>query len=193
MKNNWLYIVLILGLLSLAVMLWDSSPEKLIFPDEPVPPALTPYAIIDGAHSRHYGAQGELSYEFVAQTLRHFRIDLSHISPDDYTTMSQPQLTLYTDELPWFVTAERGRIADQGDTLTLWQSVRIWQELEDGQMTELTTDRLVIQPKDKQVHTQSEVTIRSAQGRINAEGMTVDLNTKTIQLLSKVRGYHEPI
>lgn len=193
MKNNWFYIALIVALLSLAVMLWDSSPERLIFPDEPLPPALTPYAIIDGAHSRHFDTEGELSYEFVAQTLRHFRIDLSRISPDDYTTMSQPRLTLYTDELPWFVTAERGRIAEQGGTLTLWQSVRIWQEQEDGQMTELTTDRLIIQPEEKLVHTESEVTIRSIQGLINAQGMTVDLNTKTIQLLNNVRGFHEPI
>ena len=71
--------------------------------------------------------------------------------------------------------------------------MRIWQEESPNEVTELTTNRLEIRPQQKVISTAANVSITSPTGKIDAQGMTVDLNNKRIQLLNRVRGYHEPI
>lgn len=197
MRYNWLYIALAFGLTIGAISLWD-APPKLLIPlgGDKEAAQRFPYAVIDDAHSRHFDADGELSYEFVADTLSHFRIDLDEISDDDYVILEAPRLTLYTEAAPWFVTAQEGRVSERGAMLTLWQDVRVWQmlpEAEEGEVTELTTERLTIVPQEKTVQTDAAVNLTSPQGKMEAIGMVVDLSTRNIQLLNNVRGYHEPM
>lgn len=193
MKNNWLVISVIIGLTVATLFFWESPPKLLLPGPELGDPQRFPYAVISDAHSRHFDDDGKLSYEFVAATLRHFRRDFSALSQDDYTTLDEPVLTLYTDDLPWYITAERGKLTDAGGLLTLTNNVRIWQQNENEQITELNTSVLEIEPMNKLVRTQEEVRIRSPQGQIEAKGMIVNLDTQHIQLLERVRGFHEPI
>lgn len=194
MKNNWLYIALIVGLASALLYFWD-QPPKLLLPDEEAfdEAKLIPYAVIDQAHSRHFNEQGALSYEFSTRTLKHFRLDLSEISSGDFTTLDQPVLRLYAGEEVWFVSAGQGRVTEQGQVLKLAQSVRVWQEKTDDNILELNTTELLIYPNKKMIQTDQLVTIRSVRGAIEGRGMVVDLAEKKIQLKSKVRGTHEPI
>lgn len=193
MKNNWVVISIVVALTVATLLFWDSPPEMLL----PDPPASEqerfPYAVLSDAHSRHFNEDGELSYEFVATTLKHFRRDFSELTNLDYATLEAPVLTLYTDDLPWYISAENGTLTDSGDLLTLSNNVRIWQEDENAQTTELNTSALQIYPMQKIVRTDQEVSITSPQGRLQARGMIVDLTTENIQLLERVRGVHEPI
>lgn len=194
MKNNWLYIALAVALVVATVFIWDSPPTLLLPDAEPPNEAdLIPYAVIDEAHSKHFNVDGSLSYEFSATTLKHFRLDLGQISEGDFTTLEQPLLTLYTDEDAWFVSARLARVTEQGSLLKLWQDVRIWQEKGTGEKLELTTDEILIYPIEKQVKTDSQVSIQSSMGSLKATGMVVDLDRKNIQLLNNVHGYHDPI
>lgn len=177
------------------VFFWESPPQILTPKHKATEDkALIPYAIIIDAHTQHFDDKGVLSYQFTSQKLQHFRVNLSEISPGDYTTLDAPKLTLYTQDGPWFITAELGKATDNGNTLTLWNNVQIWQS-NDGnkQTTELKTDQLIIEPLNKTVKTASKVNITSAQGQLESIGMNINLNTKRIELLNKVRGHHEPI
>lgn len=194
MRNNWLYIAVIVGLVAATVFLWETPPQNLIpLLDDRVEPDIAPYAVIENAHSRHFDTEGTLSYEFLAKTLNHYRIDLGTVSEGDFTSLDEPQLTLFADERVWYVTAEKGRLTNFGDVLTLWSNVRIWQAQIDEDNMELRTQKLVIMPRDKIVRTEEAVNITSTQGTLNAIGMIVNLNTEAIQLLQQVRGHHEPI
>lgn len=193
MKHNWIYISLAAALVVAVILLWDAPPQMLIPFGDKQDPAQFPYAVIEDARSRHFDSEGKLSYEFVTNTLRHFRLDLSRVSEGDFTSLESPRLTLYTDETPWYVTADHGKLTERGTRLTLWPNVRIWQEESANNVTELTTSRLEIRPQLKEVSTTAEVTITSTTGKIEAQGMTVDLKNQRIQLLNRVRGYHEPI
>lgn len=192
-RHNWVYISLAAALVVAAILLWDAPPQMLIPFGDKQDPAEFPYAVIEDARSRHFDSEGKLSYEFVANTLRHFRLDLSKVSEGDFTSLEAPQLTLYTDDAPWYVTADNGELSERGTLLTLWPNVRIWQEDNPSEVTELTTTRLEIRPQQKMISTAEEVSITSPMGKVEARGMTVDLDNQRIQLLNRVRGYHEPI
>jgi lipopolysaccharide export system protein LptC len=194
MKYNWLYLSLVVALIALVLAVWETPPKLLIPFSEPTQrDKLFPYAVIEEAQSSHFDPDGHLSYEFVAATLRHFRLDLAQVSDGDFTGLETPRLTLHTRETPWYATADLGELSEGGTLLTLWPNVRIWQEEAAGQITELTTTRLEIRPRDKFISSDEEVVITSPQGRIEAQGIKVDLANKRIHLLNQVRGYHEPV
>ncbi len=193
MKNNWLYIAIIAGLVGVALLMWETPPQSLLSPgDDPGGGGPQTYAVIEQAHSRHYDAEGRISYEFVARTLYHFRYDLARVSEGDYTTLDHPQLTLYAGDRLWYLTAERGQVTEFGAVLTLRGQVRIWRPDEDNEV-ELTTSKLIVRPHAKTAETDVEVKLQSPQGALEAIGMNVDLNTQQIKLNQSVRGYHEPI
>ncbi len=194
MKNNWFYIAVIIALVAATVVLWETPPQELIpLLDNEAEPELIPYAVIENAHSRHYDQEGALSYEFLAGVLNHYRLDMSTISEGDFTSMEAPQLTLFAEGNTWYITADKGKVTEFGAVLTLWENVRIWQPDLDNDNVELTTQKLEIRPRDKTVRTDQPVRISSGQGTLEAVGMTVNLNSETIHLLQRVRGYHEPI
>ncbi len=195
MKTKWLYITLIFALTMGVLALWDAPTQDITSEHKSIQSvSLPPYAIIADAHTQHFDQKGELSYQFVAKTLRHFRLNLSKISEGDYATLDSPQLTLYTQDGPWFITAETGKATENGAILTLWNNVRIWQnDNVTQQITELTTDKLIIEPLKKVVRTMSRVEITSPQGQLESIGMNINLLSKRIKLHSQVRGYHEPI
>lgn len=193
MKNNWLVISIIVALTVATLFFWESPPKLLRPGPELQEPERYPYAVLSDAHSRHFDDNGKLSYEFVAETLKHFRRDFGQLSEEDYTILDAPVLTLYTDDLPWYISAEQGKLTETGELLTLTNNVRIWQQENSENITELNTSVLEIQPTKKIVRTEEDVHISSPQGKLQARGMIVDLETKHIQLLKRVRGTHEPI
>lgn len=194
MKNNWFYIALVVGLAAAVLFMWDKPPSMLLpQPDIFDESKLIPYAVIDQAQSRHFNEDGQLSYQFSTSTLKHFRLDLGEISSRDFTTLDNPVLTLYANDEVWYVSSHQGRVTEQGEVLKLSQKVRVWQEKTGDDILELNTEELLIYPNKKMIQTDQLVTIRSSQGAIEARGMVVDLEDKHIQLMSKVRGKHDPI
>lgn len=192
MRSNWLYIAVIAVLVAIALALWETPPQSLLSNDEDADDAPQPYAVIEEAHSRHFDKEGQLSYEFVARNLYHFRQDLTKVSEDDFTTLDFPKLTLYAEDKLWYATAEKGRLTESGQVLTLRGNVRIWRPQEGNEM-ELNTSKLIVRPHQKVVETDAEVKLLSPQGELQAIGMEVDLNSQKMQLKQAVRGFHEPI
>ena len=193
--KNWLYIAVAGGLIATILLLWDKNPELLNpLTQDNSPFERFPYAVLHDAQTRHFDEGGILSYEFDAVTLKHFRVDMKTNSDADYALMVAPQLTLYSDKQPWKIMAKNGKVTEQGNKLTLWGEVKVWQTAADGShTTELTTESIDIYPTIKRLSTLEHVRVVGATGTVDADGLEVDMLTQRIKLLANVRGHHEPI
>lgn len=194
--KNWVYISLICVITMTVVLLWDSRPE-LLNPLAKVdsPFERFPYAVLHDARTSHFDENGQLSYEFDAVTLKHFRADTQNTSDEDYMLITAPKLTLYGEPEPWFVTAKQGKVMAHGERLILWDDVEVWQTEKDAATitTKLSTESIDIFPHQKRISTDAHVHIESPNGTIDADGLEVDMITQRIKLLANVRGQHEPI
>ena len=195
--KNWIYISLICILTAGVVVLWDTRPELL----NPLAGLESPFerfpsAVLHDAHTSHFDDDGELSYEFDAVTLKHFRVDTSTSSREDYVLITAPKLTLYGEPTPWYVTAKHGKVMHQGEQLVLWDEVKVWQSAngqEGDDKTELTTETINIFPTQRLISTDAKVHIVGPTGTLEAEGLEVDMISQRIKLFANVRGQHEPI
>lgn len=194
--KNWFYIALISSITIGVVLLWDTRPEllnPLASDSESI--ERFPYAVLHDARTSHFDEQGLLSYEFDAVTLKHFRADMGHSSNEDYMLITAPKLTLYGEPQPWYVSAKQGKVSEKGSKLELWDDVTVWQignDKKSGRI-ELTTNNIAIYPQQKRLYTEAHVRIESPSGKVNADGLEVDMTTQRIKLLANVRGQHEPI
>lgn len=191
--NRWVLGGVVAALLAAVWVLMD-EPAPLLAP-KPTSQvsSATSYALLTQARSSQFNETGQLSYRYQADSMEYFREHLGRVSPSDYTLVKQPVLMFYGEGLPWTMTAQSGKIIQQGDVLELTQAVRIWQERGQGKRTLLTTEHLSVQPKAHFVHTDAAVHLEAPSGQVSAVGLTVDLTTERVKLHSKVKGQHESI
>ncbi len=203
--RNWFYIVVIILLTAAVVVVWETPPELLLPGDREKPEHQAQlFSIITQAKARHFNEQGQLSYSFVAEQLRHYRYDVTRVSAEDYTIISQPRVTFYTETPPWHMRAAEGKLTDGGLTLTLSNDVHIWQaaatetdstdptaDTSEHSTSELSTEYLTVRPREKTAHTDAAVTINTPTGTISATGMTADLRKHHITFLSDVKGSYD--
>lgn len=194
--RNWFYLAMVVVLTAAVVVVWEKSPDILL-PDarEPVLQAQL-FSIIRQAQAQRFGDEGELSYAFTADELRHFRHQMESVSPEDYTVIEEPRITLYTENPPWHMRASEGLLTDGGTTLTLTDDVHVWQVDKNDpskNLSELSTDRIVVKPNEKTAQTDAPVTIVTPMGTISAIGMRADLRNQHIEFLSEVQGSYEAL
>ncbi|RZA05001.1 MAG: LPS export ABC transporter periplasmic protein LptC [Moraxellaceae bacterium] len=182
------------ALLAAAIWLSRSSSPGLLLP-ESAPQVNQPnsYALLQATQSKHYNHEGKLAYSYKAASMEYFRPAISPTHEQDYSLVQLPQLTFFGDGLPWFIDAKEGKITDQGDTLEVWGDVRVWQVNAEGKQTLLTTQSLTIRPRVHEISTPDAVAIQSPTGTMGAQGLTVNLDTQTLKLHSKVKGTHAPV
>lgn len=193
-------IFIVLAILIVAAMLWESPQNPLgVFPiqqtSEKQRPSNVPALIVEGARARLYGDDGLLSYTLDAKGLEHYRFDNT---ARDHVVLAAPHVTLHGDQAPWHIRSTHGKIENEWDLVTLWDDVTVSQPLTKPSRgnaastipTELSTSQLTIRARENAVHTSEKVRIRSFFGETTATGMTADFSTKSIKLLSNVRGLH---
>lgn len=202
MRNNRVYILLIaLGIASI-VMMWDSS-ENVITPPKSAPAPQIPYAFAEDASTEYFGDAGVLEYSFTADRLEHFRkeSDDSAIPPEEYTLVNSPHFVVYQEHTPWHIESQEGKLTRADEQILLWNQVRIWQEVPDSDNpdeplathpdnSELSTEKLFINPVEKVAHTEEPVKITTPYGKITAVGMSADFKSRKIQLESRVHAIH---
>ena len=113
-----------------------------------------------------------------------------HYPDDNSTTLEAPRLTLLAeDSPPLLATAESGSISRKGDELLLQGSVEVLRDsaLKQDQL-KLRTESLVINPDKDLASSDKSVTITEAQTTVNAVGLELNNKTRTIKLLSNVKG-----
>ncbi|MBI3479801.1 MAG: LPS export ABC transporter periplasmic protein LptC [Nitrosomonadales bacterium] len=182
----WLPLLPLLGLLAASYWL-----NQQVLPEPPQPDSNKrhdPDAIVENFSATKLNAQGTPSFIMAAKKMLHY--------PDDNSTMLEaPHITLLPAGQPaMHATAQRGVVSRNGDEVLLHDNVEISREA-NAQHDALTvrTDYLHILPEQNLADTDHAVTIIEARNIVQAVGMKMDNNKRTLKLLSQVRSEHAPI
>ncbi|GAB1231782.1 LPS export ABC transporter periplasmic protein LptC [Ferrigenium sp. UT5] len=155
-------------------------------------------------------ASAELRHEvdFVVERVRstvldpqgkpHFVISTEkmwHFPDDDSTHLQQPHLTRYfSDRPPTEISALRGMLSSRGEDVFLQDGVEVLQRGENaGRERRLQTEYLHVQPDRGWAETDQPVRVLDRHNLIDAVGMELDEQARTVKLLQHVRGRHEPV
>lgn len=195
MIRNWLSITALIALTLLFITLWESPPAQFrreqAQPEKPVHIATT---VLHDAKSTSFDAEGKLAYTFKAAETRHYQVNPKKQSGKDYTEFTSPYMVLHHDPTnPWYVQAKQGKAKKNGTIVELWGDVIAWQIDTQGKRSELTTTYLRLKPEQQYAETDKPVMIDTAGNKTQAVGMKAFLQQDRIELLSRVRGIHEPI
>lgn len=117
-----------------------------------------------------------------------------HYPLDDSILLTTPLFNLFLkNNESWELSAQYGKLKENNN-LQLWNNVKLNQKKggNTNPSSTLTTSVLNINLKEKTAQTSAPVTITQANQVIHAVGLHADFNTKTIQLLSEVKGQLKP-
>lgn len=94
---------------------------------------------------------------------------------------------------PWVISANNGKLYDNGNVLDLWGNVHVEQAKgKDNDATTLITSKLTYYPKSRTATTEEPVKIIQSNGnQIDAVGMDANLATGEITFLSDMRGRYQ--
>lgn len=184
--RNWLMLVpllLLLGAtywLSLQVQPASTGSNKDLRHD--------PDYIIDNFTATSLNEQGKIRFVISAKKMLHY--------PDDDTThLEAPHLeSLAAERPPVRMSAQSGELSHKGNDVYLRNDVVIVRPAFENK-SELTfsTNYLHVDPNNDTVDTNQAVTMVDARTKLNAVGMELDNNTRTIKFLSSVRSVYEPV
>ena len=90
----------------------------------------------------------------------------------------------------WQLSSHYGRLEESKDLLRLWDDVKLKQKrgTSNTPLSTLTTSTLDIHLKEKTAQTSAPIVITQISQEIHAIGLHADFNSKTIRLLSQVKG-----
>ena len=118
-----------------------------------------------------------------------------HYPLDNSISLTTPLFNLFLkNNESWELSAKYGKLKENNDHLQLWDNVKLNQKkrLSTYPSSTLTTSTLDINLKEKTAETSSPVTITQANQTIHAIGLHANFSTKTMQLLSQVKGRLKP-
>lgn len=114
-----------------------------------------------------------------------------HYPLDDSISLATPLFTLFLkNKASWQLSSRYGKLEENKDLLRLWDDVKLKQKQGPNNIliSTLTTSTLDIHLKEKTAQTSAPVVITQINQAIHAMGLYADFNTKTIRLLSQVKG-----
>jgi lipopolysaccharide export system protein LptC len=129
------------------------------------------------------GEDGNVRYRVQASRLEHF-------PSDDHSELTDPFLQVFSQERAiWDAQSQRGRVADQGETVWLLGRVVINrpQDAAHRALNILTSD-LLIKPRSDTAETAAAAVIQSGGYRIEGVGLLANFRESRLDLRSRVRG-----
>jgi len=125
---------------------------------------------------------------------------LAHFPDDDRTELKDAHLTLHQEDgSQWSIKANKGTLYNASEQIYLSGQVTIERPQIPSTPTnilqgglKIETDKIHIDANRQIAQTDDPVQITSREVRVNALGMKADLQTKTVELLAKVRGTYAP-
>jgi len=118
-----------------------------------------------------------------------------HYPLDDSISLTTPIFTLFLkNKESWQLSARYGKLQADKDLLQLWNNVKLEQKQGSNNkiVSTLKTSTLNIRLKEKTADTSAPVVITQANQEIHAVGLHANFSTKTIRLLSQVKGQLKP-
>jgi len=196
-STPWRYLLIAVLLVLLGALVWRTPPETLksLITDKPDPRRQYPIAYMNDVKTTQFDEQGHINYQLKATLFVHFEGEgrtTKERETNSFSELTKPFITLYNqDVLPWQASADEGISEKNGDQITLLGNVVLWQQSEQGIVSRVTTNKLVIQPKQQYAQTDKPVMISDPTGTTNAIGAKVFLPINKIELLSTVRGIYD--
>jgi len=185
LNDRWLAYTPILLLASLAgLSYWlDQRVQPL---DEEVRATTRdrPDFIVDDVHATRMDLAGHPRYALQASRMTHYR------EGDAQAVLDAPTLTHYDEQrVPLTIRANEGRLSRDGDHAYFIGDVVVRQPAsgEREEMTMLTTFLHVI-PDANLAKTDREVTLKKGNSTVKSVGLEFNNETRTVKLLSRVRG-----
>ena len=118
-----------------------------------------------------------------------------HFPDDDSTHLQQPHLTrFFSDRPPTEITALRGELSSHGDDAFLRDAVEVLHHSGDGMRERrFQTEYLHVQPDRGWAETDRPVRLFDRHNTMDAIGMELDENARTVKLLNRIRGTYAPL
>lgn len=186
LKNNLKWVLGVILLLSL-LLYGALSPENPVpFFEEEILISDEPDAFVVDAVYTSYGKEGKLESILKSTQAKHY----PHTNTGQLTN---PSLELYQNgDLRWTTKSKQGQFDVTNDTLVLSGNVVVFGETNNGTPLTMTTESLSYANKSSFIHTDQAVKITSQVSELSAVGMTANVEDRTVQLLSQVKGQYEP-
>ncbi|HEU5280681.1 MAG TPA: LPS export ABC transporter periplasmic protein LptC [Gammaproteobacteria bacterium] len=146
-----------------------------------------PDAIMNDVTATIYDKMGKVSMRIVTPKLVHY-------TQQDATDFNNPVVTLYRNSLqPWVINANFAESTNGLDNVKFWDNVTVHHPAsEDNPATIIKTTTLTVHPNLQTAETPALITLIQPNITVNAIGMTADMNSGDIHLLSQARGEYAP-
>ncbi|MDP3537147.1 MAG: LPS export ABC transporter periplasmic protein LptC [Azonexus sp.] len=144
-----------------------------------------PDAIAENFEIRRFDSTGQVKYRLTAPYLVHF-------PDDDSSELKSPKLTSYRlNAPPVEIVSKLAKVTSKGETIYLWDDVSVTRAAtaDRPEMVARMPD-LTAQPDAGFAFTNSPVEITQGQSWIKGVGATLDDNTSTLVLQSRVTGLY---
>ncbi|MGQ0657403.1 MAG: LPS export ABC transporter periplasmic protein LptC [Chromatiales bacterium] len=144
------------------------------------------YYMEDFTQSR-MNERGQLHHRLTAELMLHY-------PDDDSTELVRPVLAVYNEApTPWQVRAEKGWVSADSELVLLTGEVHIWRDGANGERElDVLTRDLRVRPRERYAETDKPARIHAPGVLYNAVGMRAIFKENRLELLSRVRGRHEP-
>ncbi|HVV68782.1 MAG TPA: LPS export ABC transporter periplasmic protein LptC [Gammaproteobacteria bacterium] len=149
--------------------------------------ATTPDAFMIGMHYTQFDIQGQWKSNFDAERMVHY-------GAEDTEIFNKPFLVSRDEnQQTWIINAKTGTAKNSGTTVYLKDNVQV-QRLDNLKQKnlDLTTSALTAYPKRHFLETNQPVTIVQPGNITHAVGLTANMETGDINLLSNARGVYQP-
>ena len=185
MSRYWLLVPLILA--AILIRNWVEDPTTLVLE---APMAISESQadyLLEDFSTQHYDETGTLAYRLNGVRLAHF--------PDDgRAEITQPELTLTREPATWHVTADKGHLTREPNTVRLLGSVRIDRTLANTEGAEPITilaRNVAIALDTDELHTDEPVRIESPGMVVEANGLQSSVKAGKLSLHSGVSARYE--
>jgi lipopolysaccharide export system protein LptC len=180
---NGKQIILFGGLLAAAMITGWLVQDQGILTDQAPPSPRGPDLFVNGMDLKIIGEDGSVHYRVEARRLEHFPYD-------DHSDLTDPFMQVFSQQqVIWNARSERGRVADQGDTVwLLGRAVINRPELAGQRALNVVTSDLMVKPQADTAETTAAAVIQSGVYRIEGVGMLANFRENRLDLHSRVRG-----
>jgi lipopolysaccharide export system protein LptC len=180
---NGKQIILFGGLLAVALLTGWLVQDQGILTEQAPPSPRGPDLFVNGMDLKIIGEDGNVHYRVQASRMEHYPYD-------DHSDLTDPFMQVFSQQQAiWDARSERGRVADQGDTVWLLGRVVINRpEVAGERALNVVTSDLMVKPQSDTAETTAAAVIQSGVYRIEGVGMLANFRENRLDLHSRVRG-----
>lgn len=216
--SKWHSLSIITLIVILSAVLWQSPPAILKdLADATTSVQQYPDAFLTHSKTSQYNAQGKLSHTVISKRSNYY--EPKDNRPESYTLLTEPKFAFYDDKnandptskdsstkklinnnapnnnsIAWRASSEIAKSINNDEEVLLSGNVLLIQQPHSSNEipTTINSEQLLINPNLQYAETDKPVIIKDATSVTTSTGLTLSLDTNTVELLSNVRSRYEP-